>query len=146
MIIISNKGNIEGDLTPDTENSPEAIERAITKYGLDVKIDIWVDENLNVFLGEIYGIYPISVEFIINRHYNLWIQCRNLNALSLMSSLKYVNFFWHEEDTYAVTSKGHIWSYPGVESNSRTILVDNEGNLPEHFPCGICTNFPLKLI
>lgn len=34
------------------------------------------------------------------------------------------NCFWHQEDDYALTSSGYIWTYPDKLLTDKSIIVD----------------------
>ena len=41
-----------------------------------------------------------------------------------------INCFWHQEDSYTITSKKYIWAYPGYYGNNdRTIAVKPSENM-----------------
>jgi hypothetical protein len=66
---------------------------------------------------------------------------KNLEGLVYLSNTNY-NYFWHENDSFIITSKGYIWTYPGAKLSKFAICV-----LPEKFKwkktqcIGICSDF-----
>jgi hypothetical protein len=146
MIFISHRGNLNG---PDEtiENTTIAIDRAIDK-GFDVEIDVRKHGNL-LFLGHDIAEKNIDLYWIMKRLDKLWIHCKNESALSyfhrLSKTVTNINYFWHEEDTATLTSKGYIWAYPGCQP-----ILNSIGVLPEIYnddvsSCiGICTDYPEK--
>ena len=53
---------------------------------------------------------------------HLWCHAKNLQALQSM--LEYnINCFWHQQDDFTITSKGDIWTYPGMQVCENSIIV-----------------------
>jgi hypothetical protein len=111
MIIISHRGNLTGS-DPDTENKPEQILYCIEK-GYDVEIDLWCINN-EYFLGHDSPTYKVDlIDFIHKNRFKLWVHCKNIEAFgNLADSGLSINYFWHQEDRYTLTSWDYIWSYP----------------------------------
>ena len=89
----------------EKENQPDYISQAI-QAGFDAEIDIWYQDGL--YLGHDNPEYEIDLDFLFMLHDKLWIHCKNIQALSFLSEIKEFNTFWHEKDSYALTSKGFI--------------------------------------
>lgn len=137
MFFISHRGNISGP-NKEYENKPEYIKKALT-MGFDCEIDAWF-LNEQWFLGHDYPQYKIKQYFLLED--GLWIHAKNLSALSKLTALD-VNYFWHQGDSYTLTSKKYIWTYPGFELSKKSICV-----MPETVPdfaitdcAGICSDF-----
>jgi hypothetical protein len=136
MILISHRGNINGR-NHERENSIDYVENAL-KMGYDVEVDVWFIDN-KFYLGHDKPLYEVDVLFLTNQ--KLWCHAKNLDVLLKM---KYhnINYFWHENDEFTLTSKNYIWSYPRKESCENTIVV-----MPEMFETkinkclGICSDF-----
>jgi hypothetical protein len=61
-----------------------------------------------------------------------------------------LNFFWHQEDYFTLTSHGYIWTYPGNLLTKNSISVLPEWQDPElknlDLNCyGICSDYILKI-
>lgn len=140
MIIISHRGNLKG-INKKTENSPNQILKAIS-FGFDVEIDCWYIDN-QLFLGHDYGAYEIDLLFLEKIKERAWIHCKNLKALLFFQKTDF-NYFWHQSDKYALTSKKYIWTYPNVEYAPNSFIVDLDLSFvdKERLPTGICTDFP----
>lgn len=122
MIKIAHRGNVYGP-NQDLENNPDYILNAI-ELGFEVEIDIWANRG-NFYLGHDEPIYGVDPFFVLDLRNSAWFHCKNFEALDLMSkNFKFCNFFWHEEDAYTMTSNGYIWTYPGKNVGSNSILVD----------------------
>lgn len=140
-VLISHRGNLNGRIA-ELENHPEYIENAL-KLGFDVEIDIWI-ENEKIFLGHDNPMYEIDFEFLKKNKEKLWIHCKNYDSILLLKETN-LNFFWHQTDDLTLTSKNHIWVYPGKQPIKNSIAV-----LPEIFnddlsECiGICSDYIKK--
>ena len=143
MILISHRGNINGKII-ERENQPEYIDEAIS-LGYDVEIDIWgIDGEL--FLGHDDPQYPTDFDWLKERSSNLWIHCKNIDALLYFTDIDYslelFNYFWHETDTVTLTSENWIWAFPGKQPINGSIAV-----MPEIYnddiseAAGICSDY-----
>jgi hypothetical protein len=143
MILISHRGNINGKIV-ERENQPEYIDEAIS-LGYDVEIDIWgIDGEL--FLGHDEPQYPTDFDWLKERSSNLWIHCKNIDALLYFTDIDYslelFNYFWHETDTVTLTSENWIWAFPGKQPINGSIAV-----LPEIYnddvsdAAGVCSDY-----
>ena len=57
----------------------------------------------------------------------LWIHAKNLAALRWLTTTD-LEYFWHQNDDYTLTSHNYIWAYPGQELTQRSIMVMPEWN------------------
>lgn len=140
MIKIAHRGNINGP--SPLENSPGFLLEAILK-GFDVEVDIrYIDGGW--FLGHDVPHYPVGDVFIDQIKNNAWLHCKNINALEKLDKNNY-KFFWHQNDDYTLTSNGYIWTYPGKNITSKSIIVDL--NLDNKYldVYGICTDYPFMV-
>ena len=140
MKLIAHRGLFNG---PDKnlENKPEQIMLAL-QQGFECEIDVWV-VNSELWLGHDGPHYAIDRDFL--RTPRLWIHAKNLAALRFLLDTNY-NYFWHEEDSFTLTSTGIIWTYPGEELTTQSVAVMPEWNDPEfknlNTTCyGICSDF-----
>lgn len=146
MKYISHRGNIDGRIV-DEENHPDYIHYAIVK-GFDVEIDVWyVDGKL--WLGHDEPQYEVELEWILHRAHFLWIHCKNIPAMVYFNEFakdnNTLNYFWHEEDTLTLTSKGYIWAYPGKQPIENSIAVMPEIHNDDVSLCfGICSDYIKK--
>lgn len=150
MKAISHRANISGP-NPLLENHPDQIDKCI-KLGYDVEVDVRLI-NDSFYLGHDSPDYSVSLEWINERKDNLWIHCKDLNSLDKFSTEQSdLNYFWHQEDDYTLTSMGFIWTYPGKKvSNSRGVLVMPEWNggvenLNKYDCYAVCTDYICDLI
>jgi hypothetical protein len=139
MVIIAHRGLLEGPNT-QIENSPNQIDESIS-LGFDVEIDLHYF-NDEYWLGHDNPQYKVSLDWLEKRKNWLWIHCKTLKSLTKMNETDF-NYFWHENDTVTLTSKGYIWAYPGKQPIANSIAV-----LPELYDddvqnsFGVCTDFP----
>jgi hypothetical protein len=80
----------------------------------------------------------------------LWIHAKNIEALYVLSADNKLNFFWHQEDYFTLTSHGYIWTYPGNLLTKNSISVLPEWQDPElknlDLNCyGICSDYVLTI-
>lgn len=141
MKIIAHRGNMYGS-KKKFENEPSYLDTTI-KSGFDVEIDLWIIKN-ELFLGHDKPQYKIDISWLAERQDKLWIHCKNTDALRYMLSTNF-NYFWHETDTYTLTSKGYVWAYPNnFELNDRSILVmPTNPYLVKRNTLGICTDIAI---
>ena len=142
MILISHRGNIDGK-NLDKENHPDYIDEAIT-LGYDVEIDIWV-VGTDIMLGHDKPQYKVTSKWLEQRLHKLWIHCKNIPALEYVNYFndrEDLNYFWHENYTITLTSKGDIWAYPGKQPILESIAVMPEINDDDLTQCkGICSDY-----
>lgn len=119
MIYIAHRGNITGK-NANAENNPDYIDLALSKH-YDAEIDLQVVNN-SLWLGHDVIEYKISLDWLLQRKNALWIHCKNFEALELLSTTN-LNYFWHENDSYTLTSWGYGWVYPGNKVYKKSVLV-----------------------
>lgn len=143
MKYIAHRGLFTG---PDTEseNNPLQIDEAIS-LGYDCEVDLWITDGLK--LGHDRAQYSIQDSWLIDK---MWIHAKNIEALLWLTSTKHT-FFWHETDKFTLTSNGYIWTFPGGELTTQSIMV-----MPEHADItlkntrrvncyGICSDFVSRI-
>ena len=139
MIYIAHRGLING---PDKnkENHPSQIKEALSK-GYDAEVDVWFKDG-DWFLGHDGPTYKINFEFLESK--GLWIHAKNLSALYVLSGT-FLNYFWHQEDDFTLTSHRYIWTYPGKQLTKDSICVMPEWNYDVttfNLECyGVCSDF-----
>ncbi len=126
MIFIAHRGNVFKK-DSSRENSPEYIDEAID-MGFDAEIDIRIIDGSippgDIFLGHDYPEHKVELDWLIKRKNNLWIHAKNIDSLSwFLNSPVSWNVFWHQEDSYTITSRGYIWAYPGKRVTKNSIIV-----------------------
>jgi hypothetical protein len=138
MIYISHRGNVDGK-KPHLENKPEYIDEAIS-LGYDVEIDVWCIDG-GLMLGHDEPQYRITKNWLKKRYDNVWVHCKNIEALELFNALRSYHYFWHEEDTVTLTSRGVVWAYPGKQPIKGSIAVMPERGDDDVSICiGICSD------
>jgi len=140
MIFISHRGNLNGRQEKD-ENEPNYIDRSIEK-GYDVEIDVWLLEN-EIYLGHDNPQYKVNFQWFLDRIDKIWIHCKNIEAIIFFnSSIHDFNYFWHEGDKVALTSRRIVWAYPGNQPMRGSISVLPEIWKDDVSEClGICSDY-----
>jgi hypothetical protein len=146
MIKIAHRGNIDGS-NPELENNPDYIERSVD-LGYDVEVDVWVKDGL-VYFGHDKPQYLVGESFLLQIGHAAWFHCKNLEALEFFNTwLPHLNYFWHESDSYTVTSCSNIWAYPGVDPGKSGVLVMPEARFKDirqaielYKPSYVCTDY-----
>jgi hypothetical protein len=125
MKYISHRGNLNGP-NKEIENTKEQIKKVI-ELGYDCEIDLWYIEN-DIFLGHDKPENIVSLDFLLKYKNNLWCHCKNHEMLEYLNINNFdLNYFWHQNDYYTITSKGYTWVYPGKQLIKNSIFV-----LPEY--------------
>ena len=142
MRLISHRGNLSGP-NSCVENHPDSIAKAL-RLGYDCEIDVWKIDN-KFWLGHDEPLYEFdSIDFFdAESKAKLWIHCKNFEALNhLRKPIDHIDFFFHNKDDYTLTSSGLIWTYPGKQTGSNSILVHNEC-IPVDYSniYGLCTDY-----
>jgi len=135
MFIIAHRGNIDGP-HPETENREVTISIAIAA-GFDCEIDIWLIGD-QLWLGHDKPETKTSMQFLTQHRDSLWVHCKNLTALVFLKDK--FNCFFHDKDTYTITSRGFIWGNIGSPTTDKVICVMPPGEIGEAL--GVCTDFP----
>ena len=140
MKLISHRGNTVS-CKKKYENHPEYIMEAYS-CGFDVEIDVW-NINGEFYLGHDEPQYKTDWEFITNSSF--WCHAKNFEALLSMRKCG-ANCFWHEKDSYTLTSSGYIWTYPNKLTSPESIIVcKNQQTTIELYNAknvyGICSDF-----
>lgn len=117
MKYIAHRGLFNGP-EPVFENQPKQILLALSK-GYDCEVDLRVEHG-DFYLGHDTAQYAVNIEFLETP--GLWIHAKNLAAVQhlLKSGL---NWFWHQTDDFTITRSGHIWTYPGCEITTQSVMV-----------------------
>ena len=145
MILIAHRGLTEGP-NKDLENKPEQIKKSL-KEGFDCEVDVWW-QDYRWFLGHDAPTYEVDYEFL--RQSGLWIHAKNVNALYVLGADPTLNYFWHQNDDFTLTSQGDIWTYPGKDLTQNSVQVLPEWNDPAleniDFNClGICSDYVSRI-
>lgn len=148
LVIISHRGNTS-QINSEQENSPNYIDEAI-KTGFQVEVDVrFIDKKW--YLGHDGADYKVSLDWMKKRSGHIWFHIKNqegLLALSKIDSVSplYWKYFWQQNDDYALTSTGHIWTHCAKIArgkNSIATLLKETDEAPKKI-YGICTDWPLS--
>ena len=137
MLLISHRGNTNGK-QPSAENRPDYIDAAIG-LGFDVEIDMWWVDG-RTYLGHDEPQYEVDDIWLTGRIDKLWVHCKNVELLYWIRTTV-LHYFWHDEDTLTLTSKGYMWVYPGKQPIVGSIAVMPEIHNDDVSKCiGICSD------
>lgn len=124
---ILHRGNNEGPNS--VENNPAKLLKRLTE-GYEIEIDLWYCDN-KFYLGHDKPEYKIYEEFLENNR--LWIHCKDPKTLEYMNTKKkHLNYFYHTNEDYVITSKGYIWSYVGKPALENSVIVMPEKSLTSY--------------
>jgi hypothetical protein len=145
MKIIAHRGLLNG---PDSnlENLPGQILLSL-QAGYDCEVDVRLIDGKWI-LGHDNPDFEVPFEFL--EQTGLWIHAKNLEALDYLSTTT-LNYFWHQNDDYVITSRGYIWAYPSKPLTTRSVMVlpeweDNTlQNVIEVDCVGICSDYPEQI-
>jgi hypothetical protein len=147
MKIISHRGNLNGPI-PKWENTTEYINEAVADIGY-CEVDVWCIDNV-LFLGHDAPTNRVHIEFFLSKGPALYIHCKNFYALRFFTNTN-LNYFYHEDDRYTLTSHKEIWAFPhynGVYGDSTIVAVPEFANIepttPLNITYGVCTDYPIK--
>jgi len=135
VILIAHRGNTDGP-KPALENTPGYIMAAIAG-GFDVEVDVWYD-NGRFMLGHDEPKYEMN-PYLLN-HRNLWRHAKNIQAFTRLAH-NGLRCFWHEDDSYTMTSDGYIWAYPDKPLRGSGILVVVGTEFPRVDCDGFCSDY-----
>jgi len=147
MKLIAHRGLVNG---PDSnlQNLPGQILQSL-QAGYDCEIDVrYIDGKW--MLGHDNPDFEVPFEFL--KQPGLWIHAKNLDALYVLGKDKSLNYFWHQEDDFTLTSHGYIWTYPGKTLTPNSIMLmpeweDKTLNNVKGVECyGVCTDYINLLI
>jgi hypothetical protein len=123
---IAHRGNINGK-NEHFENHPLYIDEALN-LGYDVEVDIWMKDSI-LFLGHDDAEYIVTQQWLEKRANNLWIHCKNSNAIEWFNSIDGFTYFWHENDDYTLLSNGKVLVKPGAKLIKNSICCMPEMGL-----------------
>lgn len=146
MILIAHRGNIYGSV-PEYENNPIYLQHAI-QFGFDVEVDVR-EKDGTLYFGHDEPQYKVDLDWFEKFYKKLWLHCKDISVFQKFRELdphgEYLNYFWHENDTLAVTSQGDIWAFPGKQPIKNSIAVMPELNNEDVVGCmGVCSDFIRK--
>jgi hypothetical protein len=122
MFKISHRGNLTGP-NIERENTISYVEEALND-NYSCEVDLWLANN-TLFFGHDEPQYLVPKGFLEHNKDLLWIHCKNLNALDYLTKNNLgLNFFWHQNDDFTLTSKGFIWTFPGKPTVQKSVLVN----------------------
>lgn len=149
MKFVAHRGLLTGK-NRDIENKPHTIDKAI-EAGFDVEVDVrLIDQKL--FLGhDLEQSIEIDLKFLLERQSFLWVHTKNFEAFDYFFDLrKELNYFWHTNEDFALTSFGYPWIFPGKPCIRNGITVMPEYHMDYRqahlLPvAGICSDYIVEI-
>lgn len=143
MLIISHRGNING-IVSEKENRPSYIDTAIG-LGYDVEVDIRYIGN-TFWLGHDEPQYKVEESWMQQRKSKVWYHCKDLESAKHMIKLKVFNFFCHTQDSFVLTSMGHMWVHDLTQTIDELCIipllsVSSINNYSNTLPFAVCTDY-----
>lgn len=142
MIYIAHRGNITGP-KPDLENRPDYI-TAAADLKFDVEIDVWCfdPDGKTCWLGHDKPQYVVPTSWVNKPEF--WCHAKNARALAVLRQND-IHCFWHQTDDFTMTSKGYIWTYPGKQPTTHSVIVVQDDQQPDERFVGVCSDY-VKLL
>lgn len=142
MIYVAHRGNIFG---PDPRENDPLYLKDVMGLGFYVEVDIWVIYGDKWYTGHDKPMYMIDRAFCVDN--KVICHAKNKEALVALRELNLsfldLNYFWHQDDNYAMTSTGIIISHPKSEFLPGSIAMLPErahfGDLSKAY--GICSDY-----
>ena len=96
------------------------------------------------YLGHDEPSYKIDIQWLLDRKFELWVHCKNIDAFENLSRHN-LNYFWQEDDKYTLTSKQWVWAYPDQKFSTKynktvTVMPEWYDTDTEGF-AGICSDY-----
>ena len=126
----------------ENENSENYVRKTLD-LKLNCEIDVW-NINNEWFLGHDTPQYKTTTKFL--KLPGLWCHAKNLLALEKLLKMNIV-CFWHQKDSYTLTSNGFIWTYSKKPccKNSIYVSVKQYEKIPDNI-AGVCSDYLLPLV
>lgn len=128
-IFIAHRGNVGPD-EPLWENHPDYIVEALKTTSFDVEVDVRVDNDGQLWLGHDSAQYKLCDQ-LKDYDNRVWYHAKDVQTFNHFVLQKpYLNFFSHNVDDVAVTSRGYLWYYPDrpvAESEKSIVVFANTG-------------------
>ena len=154
MKIIAHRGLLKGP-NQNRDNNFNDIKECFDR-GFDVEMDIRYDEKFDMFnIGHDKTNFQGSLHSLFEHKDKLWIHTKDIKTFEYLrenDKKNELNYFYHTNEDFVLTSQGHIWAYPGkFVKNSVWLFPEREldklnydmiiNKLSNHI--GVCTDYPL---
>ena len=143
MKLIAHRGNYDGK-KPQKENTIEYIQDCLS-LGLDAEIDIRLDDK-KLFFGHDYAQENFIADQWEKYKNKLWVHCKDIETALIFKKFSGWNYFMHDNDDAAITSKNILWCHPRVGPIKGTVLVDIERKFELEGLYGVCSDNLLDLV
>jgi hypothetical protein len=139
MRLIAHRGNIDGQ-NVERENTPSYILEALC-LGFDCEIDVWSINDI-LYSGHDSPSCIIDINFILQHKDRLWIHCKNSAALEYFTVVhRSVNCFYHDKDSYTITSHQVVWGNinSDIIDNMICVMPEKYASVPSYVQLGHCS-------
>lgn len=158
MKIISHRGNLKG-IDPFKENDPNHLDYVLnSRPTFLIEVDVWGDSRTNsLSMGHDEPVHHVDPIWVAKHRNRLILHCKNREAMEIVSELNgttnAIEYFYHQNDEYTITSKQNIWVHPRAvpAKNSYWVINDDIFNgdrdwlydwIMKSAVMGICTDYP----
>lgn len=143
MILIAHRGNVSGKIKERENTLPYLREALEASY--DIEVDVWLTKD-GWSLGHDGPEHTIDESFFSRFDpAHVWYHAKNGEALEALRAHPELNYFWIEQDAYALTSKGFLWVHTKTDhlpKGSICVLPESRKNNEGMVHCaGICSDF-----
>ena len=90
------------------------------EQGYNAEVDVWHYSHC-LYAGHEAPTHRIPGKLLTDDR--VWFHAKNFDAFQVLLEAKVPHVFYHVIDDYALTSCGHIWTYPGKMSCPLSILM-----------------------
>lgn len=139
-LIIRHRNRYSGPSKDD--NNPYFINSAILE-GWDVEIDLRYYRG-QLYLGHDKPEYKINFDFLTQHKERLWIHAKTIESFEFLTqTCCSLNYFFHDEDDYTLTSKKFIWCHPRVKYVPQNGIMLDFSQTPNYDAkiYGICVDY-----
>lgn len=139
MIYIAHRGNVRG---PDLRENTVAFAMEAISKGYDVELDVTL-VNGKFMLGHDSLTEEASVSFLTSDV--VWCHAKTIQTFTALLGIG-AHCFMHDKDPVALTNRGFLWTFPGLELTPQSVCVKPEHPaVPPNYDwrecAGVCSDF-----
>ncbi len=143
MIYIAHRAQISG--LSSEANHPGWIDKVLSA-NIHCEVDCWYSDK-HLYLGHDKPTYRVNIKWLLERAPMLWVHAKSLETLEFLYQYHNdINYFWHENDEFTLTSWAFIWTRSnGLFGPKSVVVMDGPSN--ERLNCyGVCTDWVPNVI
>lgn len=140
--LIAHRGNLMG-AQPEKENTLAYIQDALLA-GFDVEVDVRLVDG-QLYLGHDEPQEKVELYYLENSR--IWVHAKTAETYLYLREIgSSAHYFLHDEDDFAITSLGFLWTHPKCSNlTSKSVLVKFEYDqefIPQLLQIhGICSDY-----